>query len=156
MWCLLPLYFTCISYIYTTSSRPSKATINTLIHIHGLSTDTGTDNTGRPPSSWNCELHRGLFLFHKISKKKNNNKKKKKLNQIHSFVLISYKLSNRFTYVFTMSHRLKSHFNLKEHLWGDIFAKKKWNFYSVCKILNIPTEACKGRYQNDYVNLGKS
>ncbi len=46
-----------IYYIFKTF----KATINTLIHIHGLSMNTGTDNTGRSPSFWSCELIRGNF-----------------------------------------------------------------------------------------------
>lgn len=99
-----PPPFTCIIYIYYYIFKTFRATINTFIHIQSLRRNT--DNRGRSPSLWDCELH-GLILvsysqfwFHSWN--------------IYFNVWISHNWNKWFARVFSMSQKLTSHFNSRD------------------------------------------
>lgn len=99
-----PPPFTCIIYIYYYIFKTFRATINTFIHIQSLRRNT--DNRGRSPSLWDCELHRLILVSYSQFWFNSWN--------IYFNVWISHNWNKWFAHVFSMSQKLTSHFNSRD------------------------------------------
>ena len=101
---LPPTRFTCIIYIYYYIFKTFRATINTFIHIQSLRRNT--DNRGRSPSLWDCELHKVILVSYSQFWFNSWN--------TYFHVWISHNRNKWFARVFSMSQKLTSHFNSRD------------------------------------------